>query len=201
MKRVGLTGNIGSGKTTVSRLFHMLDVPVYYADQRGRYFLNAPATIQFIKTVFGKEYLDQQGMPDRKKIAALVFNDRKKLDQLNAVIHPQVRADFDDWTAGHRDKAYVIMEAAILFESEQSHAFDKIILVTAPEDLRILRVSQRDGSSADEVRQRMKNQMPEEEKILQADYVINNDGAHLLMPQVEKIHAELTALSQSAGDK
>lgn len=191
MMRVGLTGNIGSGKTTVCSLFEMLGVPVYYADERGKHFLASADVANKVSATFGEEYLLEDGSPDRKKLAHLVFHDKEKLNQLNAIIHPKVQADFEEWVALQHDSAYVIMEAAILFESGRNRDFDKIILITAPEDLRMERVCRRDKVTEKEVVSRMQNQWDEAQKIPLADFVIRNEEKELLMPQVEKVHHRL----------
>ncbi len=193
MMKIGLSGNIGSGKTTVSRLFIMHGVPVYYADERAKGFLQTPDTLMKIKELLGDECLDQDGKPDRKKIAALVFGDADKLEKLNSIIHPQVRQHFLDWTARQSHHPYVIMEAAILFESGQNKNFDKVIMVTAPESLRIERVCLRDAVHPEDVKKRMQHQLKEDEKVPLADFVINNDGQELLMPQVEAVHKQILA--------
>lgn len=192
--KIGLTGNIGSGKTTVSRLFAMQGVPVYNADDRAKNFLQTPETVMKIREAFGNACIDEDGKPDRKKIAALVFNDADKLETLNSIIHPQVRKDFLNWTAAQSHYPYVIMEAAILFESRQNKNFHKVIIVTAPELLRIERVCSRDNVHPEDVKKRMQHQMKEDEKAPLADFVINNDGQELLIPQVEAVHKQILAL-------
>jgi len=191
MMLVGVTGNIGSGKTTVCQLFRQLGVPVYYADERGKYFLKTPDVRNAIRDAFGDSVLNGEGGIDRKKLASLVFSDRKRLSQLNALIHPLVRSDFQRWAAKQTGAPYVIQEAAILIESGQHKYLDKIILVQAPEAVRIKRVCERDGASADQVRQRAKHQMPEAEKGKHADLIIVNDGQQALIPQVNDIHRTL----------
>ena len=192
--KIGLTGNIGSGKTTVSRLFAMHGVPVYHADEQAKYFLQTPDTVMKIKEYFGDAIIDEDGHPDRKKIAALVFGDADKLEKLNSIIHPQVRQDFSDWAARHSHHPYVIMEAAILFESGQNKNFHKIILVTAPESLRIERVCSRDAVQPEDVKKRIQHQVKEDAKVPLADFVIKNDGSELLMPQVEGVHKHILVL-------
>ncbi len=191
MIRVGVTGNIGSGKTTVCKMFRHLGVPVYYADERGKYFLDTPEVKKQIINALGNDILDQEGNIARQKLAARVFNNADELHQLNAIIHPLVRADFQQWSAEQTATSYVIKEAAILIESGQYKHLDKIILVSAPEDIRIQRVCERDQTDADRVRQRAAHQMPEEEKTRFADYIIHNDGKQALIPQVNRIHKSL----------
>lgn len=198
MIRVGLTGNIGSGKTTVCRLFEMLGVPVYYADDIAKHFLESDEVAKEIRARFGAGYILYDGRPDRKKLARLVFNNKTKLDELNKLIHPKVQEDFERWLARHPESTYVIMEAAILFETGRNRDFDKIIMVTAPEDLRIQRVCQRDNVSTNDVKSRMKNQWDEGRKIPLADFIIRNNEKLLLMPQVEKVHNRLINTCRNA---
>ncbi len=198
MIRVGLTGNIGSGKTTVCKLFEMLGVPVYYADNRGKLLLQSDEVAKEIGKIFGAGYILEDGRPDRKKLASLVFNNKNKLDELNKLIHPRVQEDFERWIAMQAESAYVIMEAAILFETGRNSDFDKVIVVTAPEDLRIKRVCLRDKTSSNDVKNRMKNQWGEARKIPLADFVICNDEKILLMPQAEKVHNRLISANRNA---
>lgn len=188
MKHIGLTGNIGSGKTTVSNIFRVLGVPVYCADEKAKSFLETRESIEQISVLFGVDYINGNGLPDRQKIAGLVFNDRAKLKMLEAIIHPQVRNDFVKWSSQQQSCDYVIMEAAILFETGQTDNFDQIVLVTAPEQKRIERVCKRDAVSREQVLQRMRNQLNEDFKIPLADYVIVNDEKNMLIPQVQKVH-------------
>lgn len=192
-KQVGLTGNIGSGKTTVGHLFETMGVPVYYADDHAKRILNSPEVIPQIISAFGHDCIDQEGFPDRKMLAERVFADYRQLQKLNEIIHPLVGIDFDRWTDNNADQLYVIMEAAILFETERSKLLYKNILVTAPEQLRTQRVCERDGVTPEDVRKRMLHQMPEANKSELADFVINNNGETPLIPMVEKVHQQITA--------
>ena len=195
MLRVGITGNIGSGKTTASRIFAMLGAAVYSADERAKHFLHTPGTIERIKKEFGEGCIGADGAPDKKKLAEIVFEDETMLQKLNDIIHPQVRRDFDTWAAQKNKYPYVMMEAAILFESGQSRRFDKVVLVTAPEHLRIERVCKRDNVSPDDVKKRMRHQMDEATKIPLADFVIVNDEKQMLISQAEAIHKKLLELA------
>ncbi len=200
MITVGLTGNIGSGKSTVSRLFSKMEVPVYHADAKGKYFLTMPETIRQLQEIFGDEILDHEGAVDRQKLAAIVFNDTAALQKLNAVIHPLVRQDFVEWSQKHQDAPYVIQEAAILFETGQALHFDRIIVVSASEELRIDRVCRRDNVTREEVLKRAQHQMDEEEKEQQADFVIANNEDDMLLPQVHKVHEKLQEISKHGFD-
>ncbi|MEW6469420.1 MAG: dephospho-CoA kinase [Bacteroidota bacterium] len=187
MLRIGLTGGIGSGKTTVGKIFSALGVPVYLADEAGKALLHTPAIRDQVAALLGKEVLDESGNIDRRRVAARVFADPKKLEQLNALIHPAVRRDFEDWAARQQSR-YVIREAAILFESGSDADLDGVIAVSSPEHLRIKRVMQRDGVTEEEVRARMRHQWSDEEKIGRSQYVIVNDERELVIPQVLKLH-------------
>ena len=187
----GLTGNIGSGKTTVSRLFTMFGVPVYHADEKGKQFLGHDEVTAQVISLFGRGILANGQEIDRKKLAAVVFGDKEKLSKLNEIIHPMVRADFRQWVDKQKGHPYAIQEVAILFESGLAGDFDKIVLVTAPESLRIGRVCKRDGVDEESVRQRIRHQWSEEDKIPLSDYVIQNDESSLLIDQAAVIHRQL----------
>jgi len=188
MLKIGLTGNIGSGKSIAASIFEILGIPVYHADEKAKNILNKQDVIEKIKILFGAGILDKTGKPDRKKIAGIVFNNNEKLTSLNKIIHPAVIADFEEWVKQESSFHYIIMESAILFETGYSEMFDSIIVIAAPENIRIERVIKRDQSSDEDVKKRIQNQMLEEMKIKKADFVINNDGSHLMIPQVLKLH-------------
>lgn len=193
---VGITGNIGSGKSTVCRLFEILGIPVYYADSRAKELLNSDAEIiNKVKHLLGADVYDANGKLNRKKVAALVFSDKALLKKYNAIVHPAVLNDGNIWIKKFEHCPYILKEAALLFESGTYQFLDKIICVTAPEIIRIARVQQRDSITEVEVVQRMQNQWSEEKKISASDYIIINDGTQLLIPQVMEIHTQLLKLS------
>lgn len=196
MLKVGLTGNIGSGKSMAARIFEILQVPVFDADLEAKKILNSPDVIQQISDLFGKAVI-HEGKVNRPALAQIVFSAKDKLGQLNQIIHPAVRDQFQKWTSTKYDAPYVIYEAAILHESGHYKNMGKIILVTATEELRKKRVMQRDGIAENLVRQRMANQWPEEQKIALSDFTINNNETELMIPQVVKIHNLLTQLIPS----
>ena len=191
MKRIGLTGNIGTGKSTVARIFEILGVPVYHADKLAREILESDKVTEQIGLLFGKQVLNTFNQIDRKALASMVFADKNKLDTLNALIHPLVEVDFLHWCEEHPNQVYIIQEAAILFESGFNRLFDANILVTAPEELCITRVMARDGVTKEMVSDRIRNQWTQEKKLEMADYEIINDDITMVIPQVLGIHQKI----------
>jgi dephospho-CoA kinase len=194
MIRVGLTGGIGSGKSVVAMVFSHLGVPVYHADAEAKKLYYYPEVLAEVINAFGNEVVDHEGILDRKKLAGIVFTDPVKLAKLNAIIHPHVEDDFRTWFQSKEGNRLIIHEAAILFESGFDRFFDKTIVVTAPEELCIKRVMQRDGISRGEVERRMKNQWDAGKKAALADYVLTNDEHNMLLPQVLELYDRLISL-------
>ncbi|TNE51132.1 MAG: dephospho-CoA kinase [Bacteroidetes bacterium] len=198
--RVGITGGIGSGKTTVCQIFQTLGIPVYDADHWAKWLItHDPGIKSAIVGLLGPDAYLKDGTYNRSFVANAVFSDRLKLDALNQIVHPAVEGHSLDW---HLEQArtgcpYTLREAALLIESGGHKNLDALIVVTAPEEVRIERVMQRDGVTDDAVRARIRNQMPESEKTALADYVIRNDGRHQLIPQVLAIHHALVKRSKS----
>ncbi|WP_428225058.1 dephospho-CoA kinase [Flavobacterium sp.] len=174
-KIIGLTGGIGSGKSTIARMFQQHGVPVYIADEEAKKLMDLPETIQKIQTFFGTEIV-LSGKIDRKKLAQIVFQNPDKLQILNGIVHPLVKKHFDAWVALHADFPFLVKEVAILFESGSYKDCDQIITVVAPEDVRISRVMQRDGASEQEVKARIRNQWTDAQRIALSDFVINNEN-------------------------
>jgi len=191
MLKVGLTGNIGSGKTLVASIFQKLGIPVFNADIEARQLYETKEVKMMIREAFGDTFFNPQGDLLRKKLAEIVFDDTSELQKLNDIIHPLVRIKYQEWNSNNVNQPYSIYEAAILFEGGYYKAMDKVICVTAPEELRIKRVMARDAVPESEVRQRMINQWPEVEKVKLADFVIINDGQSMLIPQVLEVHERL----------
>lgn len=190
---IGITGGIGSGKTTVCSIFQALGVPVYNADERAKELMNTNPTLRAqIIDAFGAESYDAENRLNRPYIAQQVFNSSKDLNTINALVHPVVASDFEEWVDLHSNEKYVLKEAAILFESGANKYVDVSVLVVAPEALRIARVTKRDASTEEEVLKRMKNQWTQERKVKLADFIIHNDGVKLLIPQVIKLHQAFT---------
>ena len=194
MLNIGVTGSIGSGKTTVCQIFETLGVPVYYADNRGNYLLqNNDRVKSQVLSAFGEGIRGPGQIIDRTLLAEIVFNDSAKLDTLEKIIHPAVFDDFNTWAATKK-APYVIKEAALLFETGSYKELDKIITVAAPFDIRLERVLKRSQISEEQVRARESRQWPEEKKIEMADFVIQNTERQLLMPQVLELHKVFLSL-------
>ena len=188
MKRIGLTGGIGSGKTTVARIFSVLGIPVYNSDDRARELTNYDPEIKWnLKAVFGEHIFDENDILKRSDLANIVFSSAPMLHSLNKIIHPAVAKDFDRWSA-MQHSPFVIKEAAIIFETGLNKTLDLNIVVSAPESLRIKRTMERNGLTEFQVRERMLRQWPEERLTDLADYVIINDESELVIPQVHKIY-------------
>jgi dephospho-CoA kinase len=175
LKIVGLTGGIGSGKSTVARMFAQLGVPVYFADDEAKKLMvTSEPLIAGIKKRFGEKAYDESGLNTRY-LAKVVFNDQESLKALNQMVHPAVEKHFKDWV-GKQDTAYVIQENPLLFEKNKQDQYDRIVVVAAPTEMRINRVRARDGATRSEVEARIQNQMDQNYKVKYADYVIENDG-------------------------
>jgi dephospho-CoA kinase len=192
MLKIGLTGGIGSGKTTVAQIFEVLSIPVYYADTAAKELMNKdPELKKKIIASFGSNVY-KKGVLDRAYLGAMVFPDAEKLNLLNSIVHPATILDSENWME-NQTTPYAIKEAALIFEAGLEKHLDYIIGVTAPESLRIQRVVDRNHTSAEKVLERMHQQMDEKEKISRCDFVILNDEVVPLLPQVLAIHKTLMA--------
>lgn len=190
MKTVGLTGGIGSGKSMVARFFETFGIPIYTADTRAKELMHGPKAVIAIKNLLGEAAYTPAGNLDRKYVADIVFNDEAMLKKLNAIVHPLVAEDFRIW-AKAQNSAYVIKEAAILFENGQYATSDFNILVTAPKEKRLKRVMQRDGADEKQVLSRMDKQWPDERKEPLADFVIRNLDLEKAEKQAGEIHVKI----------
>jgi dephospho-CoA kinase len=199
--QVGLTGGIGAGKSVVGRIFALLGVPVYDSDSRAKYVMTTDGILMSnIRKEFGELSFNPDGSLNRSYLSDLVFRNPDQLEKLNRLVHPRVAADYEDWVAEHAHHDYVIKEAALLFESGSYKQLDHIVLVVAPEPLRINRVVNRDrGRTADQVRRIMAQQWSDDEKIKRADSVIRNDESEPVIPQVLNLHEKFRARSDRPG--
>jgi dephospho-CoA kinase len=193
-RRLGITGGIGSGKTTVCRIFRVLGVPVFVADVAARQLMNNDPSIRSeINKIAGKD-LYEGGELDRRELARLIFNEPDMLQKVNASVHPAVLREFEAWSSVI-DAPYVIMEAAILFEARADRLVDRVISISAPVEERILRVMGRSEISREEVLERINNQMEDNEREEQSYYVINNADNEMIIPEILKIHDDMLRLA------
>ena len=197
--RVGLTGGIGSGKSTVAQIFEVLGIPVYYADIAAKKLMNKDAELgSAITNIFGKQAYSNNIL-DRKYISSIVFADQDKLQQLNALVHPVTKKDSEAWMQ-KQTSPYAIHEAALIFEAKVFDRLDLVIGVSSPIELRIKRAMERDKVSREEVLKRMDQQLDEEVKMSKCDFVLINDEQQLLIPQVLELHKKLVTLSKQKND-
>ena len=197
--RVGLTGGIGSGKSTVARIFEVLGIPVYYADVAAKKIMNEDEELRSaITNIFG-ERAYSNNILDRKYISSIVFSDPAKLQQLNALVHPATKKDGEAWMQ-QQTSPYAIHEAALIFEAKVSDRLDLVIGVSSPIELRIKRAMERDKVSREEVLKRMDQQLDEKLKMSKCDFVLMNDEQQLLIPQVLELHEKLIGLSNQKND-
>jgi dephospho-CoA kinase len=192
MYKVGITGGIGSGKSTVAAIFAELDIPIYYADKEAKRLMNYAKPLKTqIRNLLGIKAYHPNGRLNRAYVASRVFNNKSLLSQLNSIVHPAVRLDFDRWSTEQKSP-YVIEESALIFEIKGQGFFDATILVVADKNLRIERILKRDKTSKKAIISRMQNQLSDEIKIPLADYIINNNDGDDLISQVNHIHKEIT---------
>jgi dephospho-CoA kinase len=185
-KVIGLTGGIGSGKTTIANHFLAAGIPVYIADDEARIIMKSSAIIEEIKKTFGDAIFDA-AILNREKLSEIVFNNPEKLKQLNGIIHPAVKTHFSNWILDHKNTPFIIYEAAILFESGSYKNCDLIITVTAPLESRIQRVIQRDKTTRDQVLKRINMQWNDEQRTTKSDFVIDNVNPETAKSEVDKI--------------
>lgn len=185
-KIIGLTGGIGSGKTTIANYIHSKGIPVYISDSEAKKVMELPEIINKINSTFNEDITTNKVL-DREKLAAIVFSKPDKLKQLNAIVHPAVKVHFDNWVAQHQNHPIIVKEAAILFESGSYKDCDAVISVIVPLETRIERVIKRDTTTKEKVLQRIKNQLSDEERIEKSDYIINNESLEEAKKQTDQI--------------
>jgi len=189
MLKIGITGGIGSGKSTVCNIFKNLGVPVFDSDSEAKKIVKEDTEVQNkIKKEFGNDMFFSDGQLDRKRMSQLVFNDHRSLERLNEIIHPVVGRKFDEFCELHHKRPYVIKEAAILFESNVHQKLDRVINVFAPKELRMQRVLQRDDTTEEKIEKVMRSQYSDEMKNELADHIIVNENMDDLLPQVMELH-------------
>lgn len=200
MLQIGITGGIGSGKSTVAGIFHCLGIPIYDADSHAKALMTTDGNLkESIKKEFGTLSFTDQGQLNRSYLAKEVFPNPGKLLRLNQLVHPSVAEDYRKWVTHQQSLGvpYVIKEAALLYDSGSNTFLNKIVIVTAPDQVRKDRVKQRDRRSDQEIEEIMKRQMPQEELIKKGDFIITNDGAQLLIPQVLQLHHQFLSLEKN----
>lgn len=197
--KIGLTGGIGSGKSTAAQIFEVLGIPVYYADTEAKRLMNEDAQIkkEIIK-IFGEKAYSNSTL-DRKYISSIAFSDPAKLQSLNTIVHPAIKKDAENWMQ-KQTTPYAIHEAALIFEAKVNERLDYVIGVSSPEELRIKRAMQRDNVSRDEVLKRISRQLAEKIKMSKCDFILFNDEEQLLIPQVVELHQKLTDLSKQKNN-
>jgi len=191
MKVVGLTGGIGSGKTTVCKIFELLGIPVFYADDEAKKLYDEAAIKSKVVKLFGKTILTKEGKVDKIKLASIVFSDKPSLKKINSLIHPAVRQKFNLWKKRQKAVKYVIKEAAIMIESGVYKEMDYLISINSPKLLKINRMIQSSKLGISEIKKRMKEQIFDKERGKYADEIIINDDQHSLIEQVLHIHEKL----------
>jgi dephospho-CoA kinase len=195
--QIGITGGIGSGKTLVSKIFAVLGVPVYDADSRAKNIMTTDGIlIEQIKKEFGSLSYDARGMLNREYLSTTVFGKQDRLKQLNALVHPRVAIDYEKWVTEQGASKYVLKEAALLFESGSYKMMDKIILVSAPKEIRMKRVLARDSHrTKEDVEKIILNQLSESEKEANANFIIRNNESELIVPQILDLHKRFNSMT------
>lgn len=189
MVRLGLTGGIGSGKSTVAKIFEEFNIPVYFADDRAKWLMNQTPIRKKISNKFGEDAYTN-GVLNRAYLAEVVFKNREALNELNAIVHPAVAKDYKSWCE-HQVSDIIVKEAAILIESGAIETVDEVVVVTAPVKIRMERVMSRDGVTEQQVVDRLNNQMTDSQRLEHADYVVDNGGEQMLIPQVKEIISQV----------
>ena len=184
---IGLTGGIGSGKSTVASYIASKGIPVYIADEEARKLMDSKVMINKIQAIFEESILTIELKKKKKKIGNIVFSQPEKLAQLNAIVHPEVKKHFEKWVKKHKNQSFVVKEVAILFETGGHLACDKVIMITAPQEIRIERAMKRDNIARESVLNRIENQLPEAEKIKLSDFVVHNMDLQSTFTQIDQI--------------
>ncbi len=195
--RIGITGGMGAGKSTVCQIFERIGVPVYNADIRAKWLMNNDLELKkAIQDQFGWDAYTRKDELNTSYLAKIVFNHQEKLEILNGLVHPKVKMDYEQWTIEHRNEPYSLKEAALLFESNSYKSLHKVIVVTCPIESRIERIVKRDHVKREDVLKRIQNQTTDKERLSKADYVIYNDGVRSLIEQTLSIHHNILEIRE-----
>ena len=192
MIKLGLTGGIGSGKSTVAKVFQELGIAVYYADIEAKKFLFHDEIKKDLQAAFGASVINREGEVDKAVLASIVFTDEKQLAKLNALIHPLLENDFVTWSEEKSNEKYIVKEAAILFEAGFDKSVDKILTISAPIEERIERVMKRDQVNRQQVLDRISKQWTDEQREAKSDFVINNADDQMILETILEIHNKLS---------
>jgi dephospho-CoA kinase len=191
MKVIGLTGGIGSGKSTIAEIFKTLGVAVYNSDERARELYFEPEIKKQVEDLLGSKAYRNKSALNKKYISEKIFSDKILLEKLNAIIHPAVGKDFETFKKDHAGDKYIVKESALLVEAGLLKTVDKLLVVTSAIALRTERIKKRDNLTKDEIEKILKKQLSDSDKVKNADWVIENDEKKLVIPQVLKIHKSL----------
>ena len=193
--RIGITGGMGAGKSTVCKIFSQIGISIYDADSRAKWLMNNDSELkEAVRTSFGWDSYTRKDDLNRDYLAKVVFNNEEKLKNLNSIVHPAVMKDFELWTQEHKDEPYSLKEAALLFESDSYKNLHKVIVINSPIETRIERVVKRDHVKREDVLKRIENQSTDRERMEKADWIIYNDGINSLIEQAMKIHRQILGI-------
>ena len=193
--RIGITGGMGAGKSTVCKIFSQIGISIYDADSRAKWLMNNNLELkEAIRKSFGWDSYTRKDDLNRDYLAKVVFNNEEKLKNLNSIVHPAVMKDFELWTQEHKDEPYSLKEAALLFESDSYKNLHKVIVINSPIETRIERVVKRDHVKREDVLKRIENQSTDRERMEKADWIIYNDGINSLIEQAMKIHRQILGI-------
>tara|TARA_Y100000385_G_scaffold218121_1_gene227358 strand:- start:2648 stop:3271 length:624 start_codon:yes stop_codon:yes gene_type:complete len=195
--RIGITGGMGAGKSTVCKIFSQIGISIYDADSRAKWLMNNNLELkEAIRKSFGWDSYTRKDDLNRDYLAKVVFNNEEKLKNLNSIVHPAVMKDFELWTQEHKDEPYSLKEAALLFESDSYKNLHKVIVINSPIETRIERVVKRDHVKREDVLKRIENQSTDRERMEKADWIIYNDGINSLIEQAMKIHNQILEIRE-----
>ena len=196
--RIGITGGMGAGKSTICKIFGQLGVSIYDADSRAKFIIsNNQELKKAITENFGWDAYTRKDELNREYLAKVVFNNEEKLELLNNLVHPAVKNDYEQWAQDHRDEPYSLKEAALLFESMSYKTLHKVIVIASPIETRIERIMKRDHVKREDILKRIQNQSTDRERMNKADWVIYNDGVRSLIEQILEVHHKILAIRET----